>query len=52
MAAELMNDIESPESAKPAKKRVREPRLRRSAAWSQTVARMTETTKLPDGEKG
>jgi len=51
MAAEPRSDIEPAESAKPAKKRVREPRLRRSAAWSLTIAAHAEPTKLPE-EKG
>ena len=51
MVAEPLSTIETVETAKPAKKRVREPRLRRSAAWSLTVAGRVEPTTLPE-EKG
>jgi hypothetical protein len=51
MAAEPTSDTKVPGSDTPPKKRGG-PKLRRSAAWSLAVARMTETTKLPDGERG
>ena len=50
MAGESVRDAKIPGPDTPPKKRGGG--LRRSAAWSLAVARMTDTTKLPDGEKG
>jgi hypothetical protein len=52
MAGEPVSDAKIPGPDTPPKKREGGPKLRRSAAWSLAVARMTDKTKLPDGEKG
>lgn len=52
MASEPTGDNEAPEQNTRPKKRTGAKKLRRSAAWSLAVARMTDKTKLPEGGKG
>jgi len=52
MASETTGDPEAPVQNTQPKKRAGAQKLRRSAAWSLAVARMTDKTKLPEGGKG